>query len=207
MTASDAQPAQDDELRDVLSGVLSCAHGRWIGRTMLVKLVYFSELESWRRDGRPLTGTNFYRWQFGAWAPDVPSMAERLSDRIEHRHIMQFYPTHEYRLRGGAPIPKLSPRALEILRDVCERYARLSASVIGSMSKATEPMLVAPEMGQTLDLSIVAPPKPSLRINHSALARAQAAHDRSVRGSADEIANRDISEVQGWLARRRTATG
>jgi hypothetical protein len=173
---------------------------------MLNKLVYFSELESWRRYGRPLTGVSFYRFNFGAWAPDVKDVAE-VAPFIEHKWVLGFYPEHVYRLKDDEALSPLSDDAAEILTYVCQTYSKMTAAYIGQLSKQTEPMLATPEHGESLDLSVVAPRRPSLKVRNSALARAQAELDTSIRGTREERDERDVTEMAAWAeARRRAAS-
>lgn len=184
-----------DELRDVITHLLRLAGPQGVGRTMLVKLVYFSELESWRQGGQPLTSASFYRFHYGAWAPDVTEVAEDLPwiDRKWHIH---FYRSRNYTLRDSAPSVELSERALDILNRVFQTYSRMTAAAVGSLSKQTEPMLAVTETGQALDLSMVAPK--TWTLESAELSDAIGEFDFSIRGSSEEIAARDRDVLGIW---------
>ena len=191
-----------EELRDVITHLLRLAGPQGVGRTMLVKLVYFSELESWRKDGQPLTSATFYRFHYGAWAPDVKELAEDLP-WVERKWQIQFYRSRNYTLAEDAPNADLSERALDILNRVFQSYCRMTAAAVGSLSKQTEPMLAATESGQALDLSIVAPKTWSLV--HTELASVADEFDFSVLGTSDEIEERDREVLARWDPLRNRA--
>lgn len=191
------------QLRDVITRLLSLAEPQGVNRTVLNKLVYFCELESWQRYGRPLTGASFYRFSYGAWAPDVKAVTESLPC-VEHKRFLGVYPEHSYRLKGECDFAPLSDEAEEILSLVCAKYSRLTAAYIGRLSKETEPMLAAAEHGDALDFTVAAPRQPR-RIRSSRLARAQRELDLAQIGTRDELDRRDVSELAAWAETRRRA--
>jgi uncharacterized phage-associated protein len=193
-----------EPLRNVILNVLNLAGPSGVGRTVLMKVVYFAQLESWQQRGEPLTDVAFYSYKFGAWAPEVTHVADAVP-AIEHSWLQLIYPEHRYKLREDAPPPpNLSPKAEAILRSVFERYGTMTALHVGNLSKQTEPMQHA-EPGVPLDFSIVAPARSRLTIRNSALAHAQAEHDWSVRGTPEELAERDEVEHEAWSEARRRA--
>jgi len=193
-----------EPLRDVILNVLRLAGPGGLSRTVLIKVVYFAQLDSWRERGEPLTDVTFYSYKYGAWAPDITHVVESVPALIEHAHFLYFYPTHNYKLRQDAPPPpQLSPEAAAILQRVFAKYGRMTALTVGNLSKQTEPMRHA-EPGVPLDFSVVVP-TPGLRIRHAGLARAQAAHDRSERGTREQLHERDVAEVRAWSEARRRA--
>jgi hypothetical protein len=194
-----------EQLRDVIVHLLRLAGPGGVNRTVLNKLVYFAELESWRRCGEPLTGASFYRFHYGAWAPDVKAVAESVPAYVEHRRILGVYQENRYRLRPEAPPPEISPQCAKILADVFARFGRKTAADIGPLSKATEPMLIAQEEGDMLDLSVVAPRRSKVQVRNSRLARASVNRDTSQRGTRHEIDERDQRELSAWSPARRAA--
>lgn len=194
------------DLRDVIFHVLCLAGPRGVNRTMLVKLVYFSELEHWRREGAPLTGTPFLFYHYGAWAPEVVYVAEQESGAINHSHFRGWFNwEHNYRLQSNVT-PAPLPAVIEaLLSEVVATYARKSAQEVGALSKETEPMLGATS-GSRLDMSVAAPRRPALRLRDGRLARAQEALDRSQRGNSAELDARDIAELAAWAPARRRAS-
>jgi hypothetical protein len=194
-----------EQLRDVIARLLCLAGPQGVNRTVLTKLVYFSELESWRRYGRPLTGVSFYRYKYGAWAPDVQHVAET-TPFIEHRKFLGFYFENVYRLAGDAPVLPLAEEDEDILRWTCETFSKMTAADIGRLSKETEPMVAAPEQAESLDLSLVAPRRSELTVRSSRLAQAQAGLDLTQRGSRQELDERDVVEMAAWANARRRAS-
>jgi hypothetical protein len=90
-----------------------------------------------------------------------------------------------------------------VLDDVFEKYGAWTAAALGNETKRTEPWLKAVEFGRkTLDLSVIAPPD-SLAHIRGVLSRI----DRSQRGTAEELAQRN-AEVEQWMRPYRSrATG
>jgi len=193
-----------EPLRDVILNVLRLAGPGGLSRTVLMKVIYFAQLDSWRERGEPLTDATFYSYKYGAWAPDVTHVVESVPALVEHARFLYFYPTHNYKLRQDAPPPpQLSPQAAAILQRVFAKYGRMTALGVGNLSKQTEPMRHA-EPGMPLDFRVVAP-RPALRIENSSLARAQAALDLSEKGTRAELDERDRTEFLAWSDARRRA--
>lgn len=190
------------QLRDVITHLLRLAGPRGANRTVLTKLVYFAELESWQQFGRPLTGVSFYRFKYGAWAPDVRAVAESV-DCIEHSWFSGFYPEHRYRLKPDTQLPSLASEVEDLLVTVCNRLSGMTAADIGMLSKKTAPMLAAFEHGESLDLTVAAPRTHAMKFRNSKLAVAQAELDLSQRGTREEIDRRDEAEIAAWANARR----
>lgn len=192
------------ELKDVILNVLRLAGPRGVNRTMLVKLAYFTELEGWRRFGRPVTGTPFRLYHYGAWAPEVVYVAERDSELIEHSYFQGFHLEHNYKLKGDEDVPPLPEEVEQLIRDVFDQYSRMTAADVGALSKQTEPMQAATP-GNRLDLSVVAPRTPRLRVRSDRLHDAFASLDLSQRGTRQQLDERDVAEFDAWAPARRRA--
>jgi uncharacterized phage-associated protein len=172
---------------------------------MLVKLVYFAELESWARRGEPLTGTPFRLYHYGAYAPEVHFEAEAMPELVAHKRLPGFdWPEHKYSLQEGAAPPHIDPAAEAIVAEVCKRYARMTAAAIGALSKQTQPVLNAVE-GKRLDLSVVAPRRPGVRVSNRKLLDAAARLDTSVR-STDDRDELEREEIAAFAAARKRAS-
>lgn len=185
-----------EQLRDVVTHLLRLAGPNGVSRTVLVKLVYFSELQSWRDRGQPLTGVSFYRFHYGAWAPDVREVAESLP-WVEHKWYQRSYLSKEYRLGDGAPITNFPQPTLDLLQRVFDTYGKMTASYVGQLSKQTEPMLATAESGETLDLSIVAPAK-TFTIMDASLAAVANEFDFAQWGTREELDARDREVLARW---------
>lgn len=193
------------DLRDVILNVLRLAGDRGVSRTMLVKLTYFTELEGWRQFGRPITDTPFRLYHYGAWAPEVVSLAEEESALIEHSRFRNFYWEHNYKLKEDVEVPDLPAEVERLLAAVFEKYSRKTAAEVGALSKKTEPMADAAPNSR-LDLSVVAPRKPRLSVRNSRLRTAYDSLDLTQRGTREELDERDREELAAWeTARRRAA--
>ena len=192
------------ELRDVILNVLRLAGPRGVNRTMLVKLVYFTELEGWRRFGRPVTGTPFRLYHYGAWAPEVVYVAEQESELIDHSYFVAFHLEHNYKLKGHGDVPGLPEEVEQLIHDVFEEYSRKTAADVGALSKQTEPMREATP-GNRLDLSVVAPRTPRLHVRNDRLRDAFASLDLTQRGTRQQLDERDLAEFEAWAPARRRA--
>jgi uncharacterized phage-associated protein len=193
-----------ETLRDVILHVLRLAGPGGIGRTVLIKIIYFAQLESWRTRGEPLTRVSFYSYKYGAYAPEVVYLAENLPD-VEGSRFYHFYAENRYKLEDESVfIGELAPEAKEILERVFEKCGHMTAAAAGQLSKTTEPMQHA-EPGVPLDFSVVAPQRSQLRVRNSDLARAQAGLDLSERGTRAELDERDEAELLAWANARRRA--
>jgi hypothetical protein len=192
------------DLRDVILNVLRLAGDRGVSRTMLVKLVYFTELEGWRRLGEPITDTPFRLYRYGAWAPEVVSLAEEEPELIEHSRFRHFYWEHNYKLKGDVDVPDLPAEVERLIADVFGTYSQKTAAEVGALSKKTEPMAGAAPNSR-LDLSVVAPRKPRLSVRNSRLRSAYESLDLTQRGTREELDERDRAELAAWEPARRRA--
>jgi antitoxin SocA-like protein len=194
------------ELKDVILNVLRLAGPHGVNRTMLVKIIYFTELEGWRRFGRAITGTPFRLYHYGAWAPEVQFVAEKESNRIAHSYFQGFlHFEHNYKLRSDEPVTRLPHEVEQLLREVWENYGGKTAAHVGELSKQTEPMEGATP-GHRLDLSVVAPRTPGIRVRSNRIRDAYDSLDFSQRGTRREIQERDLGEIQAWAPARRRAS-
>lgn len=196
------------QLRDVIVQFLALAGRRGLNKTVLTKLVYFAEIESWSAFSRPLTGTSFYRYHYGAWSPAVADVAS-MHPAVEAEEQLAYgmYPETRYRLREDVPLPEIPDTAAQLIARIYGRYGRLSAADVGCLSKQSEPMLAATEQGEALDFSVVAPRRPTLAIRSSRLKRASSLLDTSTRGTQEELDARDRAEMRAWAPLRRRAIG
>jgi hypothetical protein len=193
-----------DPLRDVILNVLRLAGPGGIGRTVLIKVIYFAQLESWRLRGKPLTEVSFYSYKYGAYAPEVVYVVENLPG-VEGSRFYNFYTENRYKLRDDLPAGhEISPEGAMILQRVFERCRGMTAAAVGDLSKSTEPMKNV-EPGMPLDFSVVAPERSHLRVRNSSLAQAQAGLDLTQRGTRAEVDERDEAELIAWSNARRRA--
>jgi uncharacterized phage-associated protein len=194
-----------EELKDVILHVLKTAGPRSVGRTVLVKLVYFAELESWRSRGRPLTGTPFRLYHYGAYAPEVHFVAEAMPELVTHRRLAGFdWPEHTYSINEEASPPAIDEDVRQIIERVTRQYASMTAKTIGALSKETEPVKCAEE-GKRLDLSIVAPPEMRVRVTDEGVLSAASRLDTSVRGTAEERQKLEREELEALKPARTRA--
>jgi hypothetical protein len=194
------------DLRDVILNVLRLAGERGVSRTMLVKLVYYTELEGWRRFGRPVTGTPFRLYHYGAWAPEVVSLAEEESAMIDHSWFQGFYLEHNYKLKGDIEVPELPDVIERLIAEMFATYSPKTAGEVGALSKQTEPMMGATPNSR-LDLSVVAPRTPRITVRSPRLRAAYESLDLTQRGTREELDERDRHELAAWApARRRAAS-
>jgi len=173
----------------VICFLLKKAAPQSLGKTALIKLCYFADLENTRRFGASITESAWERDEYGAVAYEIPNTAREIAgvDVTDHpthtgKHGTDFcagerLSDHEWDL-------SINERA--VLDYIWAKYGRRSSVSLGAESKKTQPWIAAEKAGtKELDLSVVAP-EPESRFAH--FARVLEGVDLSVRGTPEEIA-------------------
>jgi hypothetical protein len=161
----------------------------------LMKLAYFGDLMHVERYGQQISPATWNCHHFGAVCYTFPDTADWMEGvRITKVPNAQAPDRPQTIYSAGTTLPdyhdQLTVHERDTLNDMLAIYGDIGAERLGEMTKETKPWIAAGGNGP-VDLSVVAPVDPLafLRVVFDGI-------DRSVRGSQDEIADRDAETIE-----------
>jgi uncharacterized phage-associated protein len=148
--------------RERLEDAITClvAHAKSpLTRTVLVKLLYFGDLRSFERRGRPITGLPWIWHHFGPFSSEIYETLGTLESRDEVSIDVRrtYYGNPEYRIHPGPAsgyYEVLDGADMEMLIEVVAEFGRFPPQRLAELSYYTTPMLDAKlRRGERLDFS------------------------------------------------------
>ena len=129
-----------------------------LSRTALVKLLYFTDLRSYERLGRSLTGIDWIWHNFGPFSAEIYETLSGMEarDEIATEVTRNPFGSPEYRLHlreGAGYFGVLSSEDTQIIADVLSEFGRLTPQRLAELSYYTHPMQNVRYRGQPLDFS------------------------------------------------------
>lgn len=127
-----------DKFRDVVHFVCDSCDVHELGNVKLHKILYFSDMLCFLSRGKPLTGEQYYKQQFGPVARHLTSAVNSLCEygllRVEKRDYFGF-PKLDYVSLAKPSLQRLnSNEEVQILRDVIDFVCARSAREISELS-------------------------------------------------------------------------
>lgn len=143
-----------EKLRQAILFFLYHANNHHLGRTKLMKLLYFLDFDHIRLYGQPVTGAEYTKWQYGPVAIDALHRLEKMDGAGDIR-------TTQYQGRRGtgyryAPVAELdlsvfTDTELELLQSLAEKWRDLPMDDVVDASHAEYPWNSV-EMNQRIPL-------------------------------------------------------
>ncbi len=115
-------------------------------RTALVKLLYFADIRSYERRGKPLTGLRWIWHNFGPFSSEIYDVLGDLefADEVTIEVRRNYYGSPEYRIHPGPAAgyyQVLEESEQSILNDVVTEFSQIQAQRLAELSYYTAPML------------------------------------------------------------------
>jgi uncharacterized phage-associated protein len=131
-------------LEDTVTYLLQTAR-RPLTRTALVKLLYFADLRSYERRGRPITGLGWIWHNFGPFSSEIYEVLGdlELADEVSVEVRRNYYGSPEYRIHPGPAAgyyQVLEESEQAILDDVIREFSEIQAQRLAELSYYTAPM-------------------------------------------------------------------
>jgi uncharacterized phage-associated protein len=120
--------------------------GKELGKTKLMKLLYFADFGYFREYGRPITGATYYKWPMGPVATDAIEEIETLvRDGVLEKHNEPAVPRPRQCLLdcGQIDTDHLDTSEIEMLEKVWRKWKPASARSIVTASHTELPWQVA----------------------------------------------------------------
>ena len=141
-------------LESLIIALLRMAGDAGLSKTQLIKLVFFSDLESARMSGETVTGCEYRTDQFGVVNYEIWDVALVMADGECISYSVKPAPSGGKSYRIALLRDEFDPTAPELLavvRRVWEKYGRLTAAQLGGLSKNLVPMDDEWETGVVVD--------------------------------------------------------
>jgi transcriptional regulator with XRE-family HTH domain len=146
-----------EKFRSVLLYVLdNCKEREFFGKTILYKLLYFSDFNYYEKTQNYLTGLRYSKLPMGP-VPNALEFFEELIDRgdISYREKkVGDYTAHQYSNEVEPDLSFLSVEELRVIDDVLEEHSHRTASQISHYSHGDAPWLET-ENYQIIDYNLV----------------------------------------------------
>lgn len=151
-------PSNPLALEDAIALVSAQAFSRGVTltRTKLVKLLYFVDLRSWERSGRPVTGVE-WRWHhYGPYSSFIVEATGRMAaaGELTLDSTANYYGSPEYRIHSVKALYYDPPsrQLTDLVREVVIELGHFAPAQIGDKSYDTEPMRLLVRSGHRGDL-------------------------------------------------------
>lgn len=141
-TADMQRVPPSDRTEELVTYFVDRLSGR-LGRTMLIKLIYLTDLEARRYLGRPMSGLTYRLWQQGPFDPALYKTLDRLRDSGEiTEEMVPFSVGTGYRYRSARPgrTHELNPAEEALLTYVLGTYATKDLQQVLDVVYDSEPM-------------------------------------------------------------------
>lgn len=128
-------------------------HSGRIGRTKLFKLVYLSDVLSYAKRGKTITGIDYVYYDYGPWSPLFYDALDLTKGIIQERVSLTSRGDPSYIYRTAAPryrFEHLSEEDLEILKQIDTEWGNRSLRAVLSAVYSSPPFADA-KYGDTLD--------------------------------------------------------
>jgi uncharacterized phage-associated protein len=131
-------------LEDTITYLLQTTR-RPLTRTALVKLLYFADLRSYERRGKPITGLGWIWHKFGPFSSEIYEVLGDLesADEVSIEVRPNYYGSPEYRIHPGPAAgyyQVLEESEQDILNDVVAEFSQIQAQRLAELSYYTAPM-------------------------------------------------------------------
>jgi len=133
-----------DKLENAILYFLSKADDPTLGKTKLMKLLYFADFDHYERHEVPLTGATYFRLDEGP----VPKVAFDLLEKLQSRGSITMTPIkmgthlqHRYQAKAEPRVDLFSDTELQTLDDVVQRWAKTRSSEIVAATHDEAPWL------------------------------------------------------------------
>jgi uncharacterized phage-associated protein len=145
----------EQRLEDVITFLVSRTP-KVLTRTALLKLLYFADLRSYEKKGRPITALKWIWHFYGPFAPAVYDAlnAMNANDEVQVDVRLTPYGNPEYRLTPGPAhgfYQVLNAAEHALLQDVLKEFGRYPAMKLRDFSYQTLPMKQVMQRGDELD--------------------------------------------------------
>ena len=130
-------------------------HSKRIGRTKLFKLVYLSDVLSYAKTGKTITGVEYVYYDYGAWSPAFYDALRSIKDKVSERVSLTFLGDRSYMYEATAPryrFEHLSKEDLEVLKQIDAEWGNRSLRAVLDAAYSSPPFVDA-KYGDILDFS------------------------------------------------------
>jgi hypothetical protein len=191
----DFDPVRFDEL--ILYIALRSEGSEWFGRTKLIKLLWFSDFEAFRRLGKSITGATYRKLNYGPAPQQFHAAVDRLtkSRAAAERKVQVFrYEQNQLVALREADVSIFSGSEIAIVDEMLARFHSTTASQISELTHRHPGWRLA-KMNEPIPYETVILPERQRELSEDEMAWARAALDKlededeapSPRATVDEL--------------------
>ena len=146
------------KFKSLISYIISrCEHKANVGKTVIVKLAYFSDFNFYEKYEESITGARYLKYERGPYPPYIDTLFKEMKKNKELTETKEIYKgkkQKKYHLTSVPDITTLSPKELTVINEVIDELSNLTATKISEYSHGDMPWLVA-EDNEELDYEYV----------------------------------------------------
>jgi len=150
-----------EKLKQVIHYIISkCDCKNNVGKTVLCKLLYFSDFDHYEVYEKSITNNTYYRFPQGPYFPMIENLADELiaEGKINVSRKFAFlggdYPITSYSPLKDPDLSLLNNDELKVIDSVIDKLSLMNANEISEYSHGDKPWRVAKE-GEELDYEFV----------------------------------------------------
>ena len=147
-----------EKFKKLISYIISrCEHKKDAGKTVIVKLAYFSDFNFYEKYERSITGETYLKYERGPYPTHINDL---LNDMLSNNELtLKKIPhkgrdLHKYSLTNSPDITCFTPEELGVINETIDKLGDLTATQISKYSHGDMPWLAA-EDNEELDYEYV----------------------------------------------------
>jgi len=132
-----------EKLKEVVHYIISkCSSKSNFGKTVLYKLLYFSDFNHYKKNNKSITNESYRKIEFGPAPIHITAIISKLEKekKIESKQLSQ---NVKYKNLDAPKLSKLSKEEISTIDKVIKKLGNLSATQISNLSHKDNPYLVS----------------------------------------------------------------
>jgi uncharacterized phage-associated protein len=136
-----------EKLSEMVHYIISkCGKNTNFGKTVLYKLLYFSDFNHYKKNNKSITNEDYRKIEFGPAPVHIAIIIDKLEKekKIETKQLSQ---NTTYKVLDAPKLSTLSKEEISTIDKVIKKLGNLSATQISNLSHKDNPYLVSKDKG------------------------------------------------------------
>ncbi|MFA5745851.1 MAG: Panacea domain-containing protein [Candidatus Pacearchaeota archaeon] len=133
--------------------IFNCSSNPNFGKTVLYKLLYFSDFNHYKKNNKSITNEDYRKIEFGPAPVHIAIIINKLEkeNKIETKQLSQ---NTKYKILDIPKLSKLSKEEISTIDKVIKKLGNLSATQISNLSHKDNPYIVSKDK-EIIDYDLV----------------------------------------------------
>jgi uncharacterized phage-associated protein len=143
-----------EKLSEMVHYIISkCSSNPNFGKTVLYKLLYFSDFNHYKKNNKSITNEDYRKIEFGPAPVHIAIILDKL-EKEKKIETKQFPQNTKYKLLEAPKLSKLSKEEISTIDKVIKKLGAFSATQISNLSHKDNPYLVSKDK-EIIDYDLV----------------------------------------------------